>query len=186
MVVGSWREGRRSFWSLVISVPGRFKPGHFDPESFRFGGRFGPRCFWSRVISVTGRFGSFSPGSFRFGPWSFQSQVVSNQVISIQSFRFGFVSVPGVFGRGSFRLRVISVLSRFGLGSFISERVDSVQGRFSPGRIGPGLFQSHIVSVPGHSVPGHFEQGRFGLGSWLYICATYLLTYLNMRLCRPF
>ena len=53
----------------------------------------------SRVVSVPGR----------FGPWSFQSRVVSNRVISTQSFRFGVVSIPGVFGPGSFRSSVISV-----------------------------------------------------------------------------
>ena len=96
--------------------------------------------FRSRVISVPGSFRSRVVSvQCRFGPWSFQSRIVSNRVISIQSFRFGVVLIPGVFGPGSFgpgsfRLRVISVPGRF----------VSASGHSGPGRFGPGSFRSHV------------------------------------------
>ena len=94
---------------------------------------------------------------YRFQPWSFQSQVVSDQVI-----------FPGHFGPWSFQSwvisdRVISVQGHFSLGWFWS-LVVSVPGHFSlyrrcfrPDPFGPGLFRSLFISVPGSFGPESFQ-----------------------------
>ena len=50
-----------------------------------------------------------------------------------------------------------------------------------------------VVSVPGHfnptsfiSVPGRFGPGRFSVSDHVCICATYIPTYLYMRLVDHF
>ena len=154
------------------------------------------------VVSVPGHFGSpvvSVPG--RFGSWSFQSGVVSNRVISIQSFWFlGFrsrvFSVPGHFGPGSFRSRVVSATGHFGPGSFLS-RVIQPWFCLGLGPFGHGSFRSRSFRSRGHfdptaliSVPGRFGPGVSdcvpSVSDHSCICATYLLTYLYMRLVDHF
>ena len=158
-----------------------------------------PGSFQSRFISVSGR----------FGPWSFQSQVVLNWVISTHShfglglFQSRVFSVPGHFSLGLFRSQVVSVTGHFRPESFrfrviqpqFVSRVVSAPGHFGPGSFElisvpgrsvsvRGVFRSHvilvqIISVSGRFGRGHFRPCRFGLGSWLYMCL-HLLSYFYM------
>ena len=95
------------------------------------------------------------------------------------------VSVTGHFGPGSFRSRVYQP-------RFVSDRVVSASGHF-----GPGSFRFRVVSVPGHfdrtsfiSVPGRFRPGRFRpcrlFSDHGCICATYIPTYLYLKLVDHF
>ena len=92
--------GNGSFRPWVVSVPSRFGPGSFRPESFRpwvvsanLRGSFRPDFFHNpRLFTVTGR---FAPGSFRF------------RVVSARG-RFGLSRL----GPGSFRPIYVG---RFGL-----------------------------------------------------------------------
>ena len=158
-------------------------------------GRFGLGSFWLRIVWVPGSFRSraiSAPSSF--GPWSFQSRVVSNRVISVQghfsfeSFLSRMVSVPGHFGPRSFwiglcRFRVISVPSHFGHGSFRS-MVVSV-----PGRFGSWSFRYQVVLVPGRLGPSFRTKSFRSPVMAVYVLPIYLPTYLPTYLpetCRPF
>ena len=106
----SFRHGPCRFW--VVADLGRRDPVSFRSVLGRCGPYlFGPYSFQSQVISVLGCCG---PGSFR--PGSFQSIVISVRLFC--SGRFGHASFVSFFSRfdsGSFCSWSVSLVGRFGL-----------------------------------------------------------------------
>ena len=139
--------GRGSFLPCVVFTQGLFGIGSLRSQVFSVRGFFRPRTFWA-----TGSFGPYSfrprvissPGFFR--PWSIRPHIARPRVIWITSFRprfvFNSVSASGPFDPVSF------------LSSLDSSTI----------RLGPLLFLSKIMSVPGVvSILGFSRIGRFDL-----------------------